>query len=450
MLTTLRNWAVFTASVLALFWLQPAAAIRFFDFWLPVGTLALIAIVWSATQPQFDKRDLLIDAGALCVLILAVASLRFVEALSTALTRTRPPELMAVVLAVLTIASVGALAGRARSRPATWAALIGMFLLMLVVVKTDALAAAASAAFRALQGQGIAQASALDWRWLGFSYVAFRMIGSLRERMNNKLPAMRLREFVSYAVFAPALSAGPIDRADRFLNDLRTPYAPGRDLLAESVLRVLTGAFKKYALADTLALIALNDANAPALRPGWAWLPLYAYALRIYFDFSGYTDIALGIARALGVKLPENFNAPYLKPNLTQFWNSWHMSLAQWFRAYWFNPLTRALRIRKWEQAPIVLTGQVSTMLLIGLWHGVTPNFLIWGVWHALGLFAHNRWADFAKTRLAWVGERPRLQRAVNVAGALLTFHFVALGWVWFALSTPAASLQLLARLFWR
>ncbi len=450
MLTTLRNWAVFSASVLALFWLQPAAAIRNFDFWLPVGTLALVAVVWSATQAQFNRRELLIDAGVLCALILAVSSLRSVEALSTVLTRTRPPELIAVALAALTVAALSALMGRARIRPAAWTALIAAFLMMLVVVKTESLSSSASAAFRVLQGQGTAQASALDWRWLGFSYVAFRMIGSLRERMNNKLPAMRLREFVSYAVFAPALSAGPIDRADRFLKDMQSPYAPTRELFAESALRVLPGAFKKYALADTLALIALNDANALALRPGWAWLPLYAYALRIYFDFSGYTDIALGIARALGIKLPENFNAPYLKPNLTQFWNSWHMSLAQWFRAYWFNPLTRALRIRKWEQAPIVLTGQVSTMLLIGLWHGVTPNFLIWGAWHALGLFAHNRWSDFAKTRLAWVGERPRLQRAVNAAGALLTFHFVALGWVWFALSTPAASLQVLARLFWR
>jgi alginate O-acetyltransferase complex protein AlgI len=148
-----------------------------------------------------------------------------------------------------------------------------------------------------------------------------------------------------------------------------------------------------------------------------------------------------------GIALPENFNAPYLKPNLTQFWNSWHMSLAQWFRAYWFNPLTRALRKRGWEAAPIVLLGQASTMLMIALWHGVTLNFAIWGVWHALGLFVHNRWADFAKTRLAWVSERPGLQRAVHIGGALATFHFVAVGWVWFALSSTNDALIVLRRL---
>jgi alginate O-acetyltransferase complex protein AlgI len=270
----------------------------------------------------------------------------------------------------------------------------------------------------------------------------------LRDRSAKRLPEMRLREFVSFAIFAPALQAGPIDRPDRFLKDLRAPFVPGLALFEQAGWRMLTGAFKKYALADTLGLIALSDANALAVKPWWAWLLVYAYALRIWLDFSGYTDIALGVARLAGIALPENFNAPYLKPNLTQFWNNWHMSLAQWFRAYWFNPLTRALRKREWEQAPIILLGQASTMLMIGLWHGVTVNFLLWGLWHAIGLFAHNRWADFAKTRLMWVSERPVLQRAVNIAGAIATFHFVVLGWVFFALSTPAAALTVLRRLF--
>jgi D-alanyl-lipoteichoic acid acyltransferase DltB (MBOAT superfamily) len=147
------------------------------------------------------------------------------------------------------------------------------------------------------------------------------------------------------------------------------------------------------------------------------------------------------------VRLPENFAAPYFKPNLTQFWNSWHMSLSQWFRAYWFNPLTRALRVRGWEQAPIVLLGQVSTMMFIALWHGVTTNFALWGAWHSVGLFVHNRWADFARGRSSFVSENPALQRAVNVVGTIMTFHFVALGWVWFALSTPAAALHVLRAL---
>jgi D-alanyl-lipoteichoic acid acyltransferase DltB (MBOAT superfamily) len=203
--------------------------------------------------------------------------------------------------------------------------------------------------------------------------------------------------------------------------------------------------FKKFALADTLALIALNDQNATQINsPFWLWAVVYAYAWRLYFDFSGYTDMALGLARWLGVRLPENFERPYTKPNLTQFWNSWHITLAQWFRAYFFNPVTRALRSQPLAPAVIIFLGQAGTMMLIALWHGLTWNFAAWGAWHALGLFIHNRWADYAK------GRYPKLlvSKVWSVAGTIFTFHFVALGWVWFALSDVGVATKVLQKLF--
>jgi D-alanyl-lipoteichoic acid acyltransferase DltB (MBOAT superfamily) len=295
----------------------------------------------------------------------------------------------------------------------------------------------------------VAQASAFDWRWLGFSYITFRLIHALRDRLSKRLPALSLSEFVTYALFFPALTAGPIDRADRFVKELRQP-APA---WVEGGMRLAVGIFKKFVIADTLALVALSAQNAPQARSTvWLWILLYAYAGRIYFDFSGYTDIALGLGRLLGFKLPENFDQPYLKPNLTVFWNSWHMSLAQWFRAYFFNPLTRALRgaMRTRPLPPwlIILIGQAGTMVLIGLWHGVTWNFAAWGVWHAVGLFGHSRYAEFARPRLAWLEARPALDRAAAIAGTLLTFHYVALGWVWFALPSLALSLRVFGKLF--
>jgi D-alanyl-lipoteichoic acid acyltransferase DltB (MBOAT superfamily) len=438
---------VFVASVLALFYLQPGTPIRAMDFWLPATTLAICAIVRASTAAEPDRRATLIDALALGALILGVALTRFVPALDGVITRGTPPPPTAVLTFFAITGAFVAIVARFGARAAVWTALFVALIAVLVVIKTEPLAVAVSGALRALQGQDPAQAGAFDWRWLGFSYVAFRLMSVLRDRGAGRLPAMRLRELVSYAAFAPALQAGPIDRPDRFVKDLRAPYALSWDMLFGAGQRIVIGAFKKYALADTLGLIALSDATAPFARPWWTWLLVYAYALRIWLDFSGYTDIALGVARLAGVTLPENFNAPYLKPNLTQFWNNWHMSLAQWFRAYWFNPLTRALRKRGWEAAPIVLLGQASTMLMIALWHGVTVNFVIWGAWHAAGLFAHNRWADFAKTRLAWVSERPRLLRVVNGCGALLTFHFVAVGWIWFALSSTSDALLVLRRL---
>jgi D-alanyl-lipoteichoic acid acyltransferase DltB (MBOAT superfamily) len=149
----------------------------------------------------------------------------------------------------------------------------------------------------------------------------------------------------------------------------------------------------------------------------------------------------------VGIKLPENFAAPYNKPNLTQFWNSWHMTLTQWIRAYFFNPFNRWIRGYKSIPAWImILIGQLATMLIIGLWHGITINFILWGVWHGLGLFVQNRWSDFAKTRIN--ANNPRLQSVLQLSNLLLTFHFVALGWVFFKLSTPALAWQVLLKLF--
>jgi D-alanyl-lipoteichoic acid acyltransferase DltB (MBOAT superfamily) len=208
--------------------------------------------------------------------------------------------------------------------------------------------------------------------------------------------------------------------------------------------------FKKFALADSLALIALNPQNAAQASSGpWLWVLLYAYALRLYLDFSGYTDIAIGLGRLMGIQLPENFTAPYLKTNLTGFWNSWHMTLANWFRAYFFNPVTRALRSgRSLPLWAILLIGQLGTMLLIGLWHGITVNFAIWGLWHGAGLFAHNRWSDWIRPRLPGPGEEPRLGWALALGGWFLTFHYVVLGWIWFVIPEPGAALRFFERLF--
>ena len=174
------------------------------------------------------------------------------------------------------------------------------------------------------------------------------------------------------------------------------------------------------------------------------WISLYAYSLRIYFDFSGYTDVALGLGRILGINLPENFSAPYLKTNLTEFWNSWHITLAQWFRAYFFNPITRFLRknpgvLPVWL---IILIGQISTMLLIGLWHGITWNFTLWGLWHGIGLFIHNRWSGWLRNRGVILQNNQSSSRSLKFLGWLLTFHYVTLGWVWFALPEVHLSLD--------
>lgn len=448
-----RGWFLLVGSVLALFWLQPLAPIRWMDFWLPVLTLFLAAASWALTTPpeQRNWRANLPTAAVLVGVVLLVALTRYLGS-GDWLTAARPPQTLQVLVGLALAGLIVWGLSRLGAARAGWlSAAIVLLLALLVVLKLPPLATLASAGLRGLVGQSTNLAAATDLRWLGYSYVAFRLIHTLRDRQNGRLPGVSLQEYLVYVIFAPAITAGPIDRLDRFVKDLRRAWTPSAADLLAGGQRLALGLLKKFVVADLLAMLALNATNAAQVRTaGWTWLLVYAYAFQIFFDFSGYTDIAIGLGRLVGVSLPENFNAPYLKPNLTLFWNNWHMTLTQWFRAYFFNPFTRALRTGRkalpvWE---MVLLTQISTMLLIGLWHGITWNFVLWGVWHGLGLFAQNRYSDWAKPRLPDLSTQPAKRKAFEVLGVLLTFHYVALGWVWFALPSLPLSLRVFAKLF--
>lgn len=446
------GWLLLIGSALAVFWLQPAVPVRNFDFYFPTATLSLVVLGWAITAPPETRntRENWIAGGLLAGVVLAVALTRHLG-LNGLLTPTRPPQ-TGLVLAVLAAAAALALllARFTQPGPRLMAAAVALLVLLFAWVKTPALAQMAAGGLRGLMGQDAALAQSTDLRWLGFSYVAFRLIHTLRDRVAGRLPAATLREYLTYMIFFPAFTAGPIDRLERFLKDLRAPAPLQPGDLAMAGRRLLTGLFQKFVLADALALVSLNDYNAGKVNGTvWLWLLLLAYSLQIYFDFAGYTDIAIGLGRLLGLRLPENFNHPYRKPNLTQFWNNWHMSLTLWFRGYVFNPLTRALRSRgRLPVWAIVLITQLVTMTLIGLWHGVTAGFVIWGAWHGLGLFVHNRWSDWIKPRAAALNASPLLAAVLPPLSTASTFVYVSLGWVWFALPDAGLAARTLLRLF--
>jgi D-alanyl-lipoteichoic acid acyltransferase DltB (MBOAT superfamily) len=440
-------------SILAIYWMQPSTPIRHLDFWFPTVSIGLTILVWVVTRSpaapslRSNLPSFLIVAGT----VTAIGLLRYLGPVCC-LTPSRPPDVLQIVLVLLlvgalTLISARFLSGKTGVLNVSLLLILGVF----VVLKTELFAQMTSSALRSLTGQSTAVASELDLRWLGFSYVAFRLIHTLRDRIAGRLPDYSLPEYLVFIIFFPAFTAGPIDRLQRFAQDLRKPFQLDAASLLQGGQRILMGIFNKFVLADTLAIIALNNVNAAQTTSnGWLWVLLYAYAFRIYFDFAGYTDIAVGMGKLLGIQLPENFEHPYRKSNLTHFWNSWHITLAQWFRAYYFNPLTRALRTSP-RQIPmpwIIFFGQVSTMLLLGLWHGITWNFAIWGVWHGIGLFIHNRWSELIRSRQTALEESPWLKKTMEVSGVVLTFNYVALGWVWFALSQPALSWQVLLHLF--
>ena len=141
----------------------------------------------------------------------------------------------------------------------------------------------------------------IPFAWLGYSYVAFRLLHTLRDSQTGRLPALSLGEYVNYVIFFPAFTAGPIDRVERFVSDLRSPLNLTNDDWVEAGTRLVMGLFKKLVLADLLAVMAFNDLLVQYVRrPGWMWVFLYAYAFRIFLDFSGYTDIAIAIGSAAG------------------------------------------------------------------------------------------------------------------------------------------------------
>ena len=444
-----RILALLGISVLAIFALQPALPVRGLDFWLPTLTLSLTVLAWILTTPQPRWREQILAIALLVGLVLALGLTRYLN-FPLPLTASPPPQVWQVAIGLALVALIGLLLTRIPSPNNAALTISFIFIIILfVLLKVPVFAMQTGAFVRQLNQQSAALASPLDVRWLGFSYIAFRILHTIRDRQNGRLPDVSLAEYLVYVIFFPALSAGPIDRIERFISDLRRPPTlTGADFGAAG-LRIVLGLLKKFVLADLLGMIALNGTNALQVQSaGWAWVLLYAYAFQIYFDFSGYTDIAIGMGNLMGFKLPENFSNPYLKPNLTQFWNSWHITLTQWFRSYFFNPLTRALRSSRWAWPPILLIfiTQLATMLLIGLWHGVTGPFVLWGLWHGLGLYADNRWSALTRARVAEMS--PRWQAFFNACGVLFTFHFVALGWVFFALPTLETCVRFLQVLF--
>lgn len=455
-----RQWTLMIVSVLAIYWLQPTLAIPFLDFALPTVTIVITVIGWYLTRPPAEQakipplsRQNLIALGVTLALVLAISATRYL-APELRLT-SRPPDIwiVAIILGVLAVVTWGAL--RVTGQHQRWLP-IGMLaiIVIFVITKSEFLATELSRFLRSTAGRDTSLASAIDVGWLGFSYVAFRIIHTLRDRQTATLPDLDLREYLTYVIFFPSFTAGPIDRAERFITDFRAlPAIKGID--SERIIigstRIAVGMFKKFVIADYLATIALDAGNAhQAVSTPALWVLLYGYAFRLFFDFSGYSDIAIGIGILFGIQLPENFDRPYLKNNIQAFWQSWHMSLSNWVRFYIFSPLSRNLLRRKPKPPTwlIMLICHMSTMIVIGLWHGITIPFFIWGAWHGIGLFTHKMWTDRTRKWYMSLKDKPQTKQAWTFAGIVITFHFVVIGWVWFALPDINTAFSVFIRLF--
>lgn len=261
---------------------------------------------------------------------------------------------------------------------------------------------------------------------LAVSFFVFEFVHYLFEVRRGGEPIRSPLKFLLFAIFFPSLVAGPIKRYTQFLPSLETAIASRAATgdFAEGLRRIGLGFFKKVILADNLTLYI--EAAQPNFMAGglWTrWAILAAIALRILFDFSGYSDIAIGCARLLGIRLPENFNWPYAARNLQDFWQRWHISLSSWIRDYIYIPLggSRHGTVRR------VFNG-LFAFALCGLWHGPAWHFVVWGIYHGVGLAAC---ATYERVPVAGPALAKIFQRE-PLTGWVATQLYVWFGWLVF------------------
>jgi alginate O-acetyltransferase complex protein AlgI len=259
---------------------------------------------------------------------------------------------------------------------------------------------------------------------IGLSFFIFHAISYLVDVYRGEEPPTRnLLDFAAFIALFPHLIAGPVLKYNLLAGQFRS-RTHTLEQFSSGATRFMTGFAKKVLIADTIAPLVTACFNQPSPTLADAWLGALAYTLQLYFDFSGYSDMAIGLAAMMGFTFPENFNHPYLSRSITEFWRRWHMSLSSWLREYLYIGLggNRKGRVRTYLNLAL-------TMVLGGLWHGANWTFVLWGAWHG-GILALER-------RLNEAGGRAPRPAWLTVPGTLL---LVMVGWVMFrAPSVPEA-----------
>jgi alginate O-acetyltransferase complex protein AlgI len=280
-----------------------------------------------------------------------------------------------------------------------------------------------------------------SWDWifpLGLSFYVFQSLTyTIDLYRRDAEPTPNLPLHLASTAFFPTLQAGPITRVTDLARQLAGRAGLSREEGGRAFFLIGTGLLKKVLIADYLASNLVNRVfDTPNLYSGAEVLiAVYAYSLQLYYDFSGYSDIARGSALLLGIRLPVNFDRPYLAANLTDFWRRWHISFSNWLRDYLYFSLPGK------RTAYMPYLGLVITMLLGGLWHGISWNFAIWGLLHGIALAALRFW---------WTkrGRCPQPASPLRRAAAVfVTYQFVCFTWIFFRAATVSDALALLSRI---
>jgi alginate O-acetyltransferase complex protein AlgI len=275
---------------------------------------------------------------------------------------------------------------------------------------------------------------------VGISFYTFQTLSYTIDVYRRRLePCRSLLDFALFVAFFPQLVAGPIVRAADFLPQLKTPRGPTWPRFYDGFRQFTVGLFKKLVIADNLAgFVDQVFLNAGAYDALTSWLAVIAYSIQIYCDFSGYSDMAIGLARVLGYDLAKNFDWPYLATRIDEFWRRWHISLSTWLRDYLYIPLGGNRKGRARTYANLMLT-----MALGGLWHGAAWTFVVWGIIHGVALSMNRFLSELNPDR-----DRSSTDVWSRCAGWLVTSMTVMIAWVFFRAPTFDVAIRMLGAMF--
>ena len=276
---------------------------------------------------------------------------------------------------------------------------------------------------------------------IGLSFYTFQGLSyTIDHYRDDGLAPRSYADVLAFLSFFPTVMSGPIMREDNFFPQLRTSYA-GEEDFSEGMTLILSGLFKKVVMATILQeqLVDRVFEGPDAFSSLGVLIGVYAYAIQIYCDFSGYTDMALGIGRLMGFHLPKNFDSPYRSLSLQEFWRRWHISLSFWLRDYLYISLGGSRKGNRYVNL-------IITMLIGGLWHGSSWSFAIWGLMHGIGLAIVHAFKQVCKVLRLGIKSR-WLAAPCKLLSWVVTLHFVVAMWVFFRAETYGEALEVFQRM---
>jgi membrane protein involved in D-alanine export len=273
--------------------------------------------------------------------------------------------------------------------------------------------------------------------FLGYSYLTFKSVQVIMEIRDGMIKDYKTSDYIQFLLFFPTISSGPIDRYRRFLKDLKNPPSKEKytEMLGTGIHYIFLGFLYKFLIGYVLGTHLRPLVEQFALSSGGHVLGtigyMYVYSLYLFFDFAGYSLFAVGTSYLLGYETPINFNKPFLSPNIKEFWNRWHMSLSFWFRDYVYMRLMFTLMKKKVFKSRIVASnvGYFALFLIMGVWHGLTWYYIVYGIFHASLICINDAWLRYKKKHK----DKLPSNRWTNALGIFITFNAVCFSFLIFS-----------------